>query len=155
MKQLTWKAILPLTIISFFFVSKWWYVLPIDAPDTMMGGFPLIWVSDAWHTSLAYQIFVLELIANFLLYFLFWFLVFFTINRYYFEIKVPKALTIASLSISGLICILVLLIGTMPNHIYKVKRDFDIEVLTTGYTFFWQRRERPKYEDYKEIDKPK
>ena len=56
--------------------------------------------------------------------------------------------------ISGIICIGAIWIGTMPEHIYKTKRDFEVEVLTTGYKFVWQNQERPRYEDYKkEIEK--
>ena len=149
MKRLVWKIILPITIITFSFFTKWWYVLPIDAPDTMMSGFPLIWLSEGWHTSLSLQIFVSELILNLLIFFIFWVAVFLSINRFIIEIKIPKILTTVSYIITGLICILALLIGTMEENTYKVKRDFKVEVLTTGYKFIWQNQTRPKYEDYK------
>jgi len=151
MKQLIWKLVLPLTVISFSIFTKWWYVLPVDAPDTMMSGFPLIWVSDGWHTSLSLQIFVTELIVNLLVYFFFWLCIVFLINRFLVKIRIPKLILIPTFIISGLICLGGLLIGSMSEHIYKPKRDFDIEVLTSGYKFIWQNLERPKYEDYKTI----
>lgn len=33
MKALTLKLVLPLTIISFFVINKWWYVDVIDGTD--------------------------------------------------------------------------------------------------------------------------
>lgn len=149
MKQLTWKIILPLTVISFSFFTKWWYVLPVDAPDSMMSGFPLIWLSEGWHTSSSLQIFVSELIINLMSFFLFWFLIVYICNQYIVKIKIPKIVTILMLSITSLICLGVLLIGSMPDNIYKTKRDFDIEVLTTGYKLNWQHQQRPRYQDFK------
>lgn len=151
MKQLLWKIVLPITIITFSIFTKWWYVLPVDGPDTVMSGFPLIWLSDGWHTSLSLQIFVTELIVNLLVYFLFWSVLIFSINRHIIVIKIPKMVTILLLTVTGLIVIGAIWIGTMPEHIYKTKRDFDIEVLTTGYKFMWQPQSRPNYEDYKSI----
>lgn len=149
MKELSWKLVLPLTIISFFVFTKWWYVLPVDGPDTMMSGFPLIWVSDGWHTSLSLQIFVTEFIIDISVYFLFWFAVVFTFNRFILVIKVPRIITIFLLGLATLICTFAFFIGTMPEHIYLRKRDFDIEVLTTGYKFIWEHQDRPNYHDYK------
>ena len=92
MKQLTWRLILPLTIISFGVFTKWWYVLPVDAPDTMMAGFPLAFVCDGWHTSMSLQIFAFELMFDFLIYFSFWFLLIIFINRYLLRIKIDNML---------------------------------------------------------------
>ncbi len=149
MKQLTWKLVLPITIITFSIFTKWWYVLPVDAGDTIMHGFPLIWVCEGWHTSMSLQIFVTELIIDFFVYFLFWFSIVFVIKRFVINMKIPKIITIIFFVITGLICLGGLLIGSMSEHIYKTNRDFDIKILTTGYTFIWQDQERPEYEDYK------
>ncbi|WP_222931286.1 hypothetical protein, partial [Xanthovirga aplysinae] len=81
MKKLIWELVLSLTVISFSIFTKWWYVLPTDALDTVMSGFPLIWISEGWHTSMSLQIFVKELIINLLIYFVFWFTIVYTINR--------------------------------------------------------------------------
>jgi len=148
-KKLIWNIVLPLTIIAFSIFTKWWYVIPNDAPDTMMIGFPLIWMSEGWHTSLSLQIFVGELIVNLVFYFLVLYFLFFAINRFFAEIKVSKFITIIMYSIVGLICFGAIWIGTMPEHIYKAKRDFDIEILDSGYHFIWEDQERPNYENYK------
>lgn len=149
MKTLIWKLVLPLTLITFFLFTKWWYVFPIDGPDTMMAGFPLIWVSYGWHTSLSLQIFVGELLINLFIYFSTILAITYAINRFVIKISIPKIATGILLTISGLLCLAALWIGTMPEHIYKTKRDFDVEVLTTGYKFIWEAQERPRYEDYK------
>ncbi len=148
MKQLSWKLVLPLTVISFALFTKWWYVLPVDAPDTMMAGFPLVCLSDGWHTSMSLQIFVFEFIVDLLVYFLFWFELIFLIDRYLFKLKVPNLLTIPLQALTGLIIISSMIVASMPEHIYKVKRDFDMEVMVTGYKFIWQHQERPDFAQY-------
>ena len=89
-KQLTWRLILPLTIISFGTFTKWWYVLPGDAPDTMMVGFPLAFAGDGWFTSMSLQIFLIEFIVDFIIYFLFWFLIVLLIRRILTQINISK-----------------------------------------------------------------
>src|SRR5678815_3945633 len=103
MKSLTLKIVVPLTIISFATFTKWWYTLPVDAPDTMFTGFPFPFVCDGWHTSLSLQIFVTEFIADLLTYFLFWFIVIFSVNRFVIKFKIHKAITIGLWTLSGLI----------------------------------------------------
>lgn len=149
MKHLVWKLVLPLTIISFSVFTKWWYVLPVDAPDTVMSGFPLIWISEGWHTSMSFQIFVSELFFNLFIYFLFWYVLIFSVNKFIIEIMIPKFLLVIILLLSGTFITGYLWIGTMPEHVFKVKRDFDCEVLDSGYKFIWTNQDRPKYESYK------
>ncbi|MDN5201008.1 hypothetical protein QQ008_06540 [Fulvivirgaceae bacterium BMA10] len=148
MKQLTWKLVLPLTVISFATFTKWWYVLPVDAPDTMMAGFPMAYLSEGWHTSMSLQIFVVEFLIDLLTYFMFWFLLVFCINRLLIKIRIHKILTILLLTLTGLIMIGTTIIFSMPEHVYKSTRDFEITVLETGYKFFWQKTERPDFEKY-------
>ncbi|MEM6768710.1 MAG: hypothetical protein AAF655_27470, partial [Bacteroidota bacterium] len=61
MKQLIWRLVIPLTIISFFLVTKWWFVAVEDAPDSWMYGFPFPYLCEGWHTSLSLQVFLKEL----------------------------------------------------------------------------------------------
>ncbi len=65
--------LIPVTIISFAVFTKWWFTVPVDAPDTMYWGFPFAFVGEGWHTSMSLQIFVMELIADLIFYFLFWY----------------------------------------------------------------------------------
>ena len=89
-KQLTWRLTLPLTIISFGLFTKWWYVLPVDAPDTMMAGFPFAFVGDGWFTSMSVQIFLIELCADFIIYFLFWLVIVFFAKRILTHFTISK-----------------------------------------------------------------
>ena len=105
MKTLSLRLVLPLTIISFAFITKWWYALPEDAPDTVYTGFPLVCSGTAWHTSGAFQIFVTEFFTDFLFYFLVWFILTYCINRFWFSIKPPRLVTIIVWSLSILIIV--------------------------------------------------
>lgn len=145
MKQLTWKLILPLTVISFGTITKWWYALPVDAPDTLYSGFPFPFVGDGWHTSMSLQIFVLELFADFLIYFLFWFTVIFCVNKFWTKIKTNKIVTIGLWTISGLIIIGASCIASFPEHIFYIKRPYDMEIMETGFKFVWEHTDRPDY----------
>lgn len=147
MKELMLKITLPLTIISFTIFTKWWYVLPVDAPHTLMVGFPLVCISDGWHTSGSLQIFVTELIVDFLIYFGCWFVVSWGIHRLVANFKTHKIIIRLLWGIASLILLGTVIIGSMPVHIYKVKRDFNMEVLTTGYSFIWEDRPQQPLQD--------
>ena len=148
MKKLIWKLILPLTVISLATITKWWYALPVDAPDTLFSGFPFPFVCDGWHTSLSLQFFLAEFFTDFLIYFLFWFVVVFCINRFLAEIKLHKILIIGLWAVSILIICIAGLIGSNSNNIFYLKRPFDVKIIETGYKFVWQQIERPDYYKY-------
>jgi hypothetical protein len=152
MKQLTFNLVLPLTVISFATITKWWYALPVDAPDTLFAGFPFPFVCDGWHTSMALQIFVTEFIADFLIYFLFWFIVILCIDRLWTRIKMNKIVTIALWTLAGFVLGGATLIASNPDNLFYVKRPFDMDVMETGYKFMWQHTERPDYYKYHPTD---
>jgi len=148
MKQLTLKLVIPLSVISFLSFTKWWYILPVDAPDTMCGGFPLISVCDGWHTSGSLQFFITECTLNFLIFFLFWFVTTHFINRFLAKIKPYKTLTIVLYGLTGLLLVATTFIVSLPENVFKLKRNFDMEIMVTGYKFRWQSTERPDYHKY-------
>ncbi len=148
MKLLTWKLVLPLTAISFAIFTKWWYVLPEDAPDSMMVGFPLPFICDGWHTSMSLQIFVAEFVFDLFIYFLCWLLIIFIINRYLIKIKMPTIVTVLLLSVVVLIIAATTFVMARPEHIYTLKREFSIEIMETGYQFNWQPADRPDFYKY-------
>lgn len=148
MKQLTGRLLLPLTIISFGTLTKWWYVLPDDAPDTMMAGFPFAFVGDGWFTSMSLQIFLIELCTDFIIYFLFWLVIVFIIKHVWTQLSFSKTLTgvlwtMAILTISFWTFILTI----SENHI-KLRRDWNMQVLVTGYKFTWTNINRPDFSKY-------
>jgi hypothetical protein len=153
MKQLIFKLMIPLTVISFATITKWWYALPVDAPDTLFSGFPFPFVCDGWHTSLSLQIFIAELFADLLTYFLFWFLLIYSINRLLIKININKIVTIVLWTMTGLVMIGATLIASDQNNLFYLKRPFDIEIMEVGYKFIWQQTERPDYYKYHPEDK--
>jgi hypothetical protein len=152
MKRLTFELTLPLTIISFATITKWWYTLPDDAPDTLFSGFPFPFIGDGWHTSMSYQIFVFEMIVDFIIYFLFWFMLVFFVSRYLTKIRIHKIVSFGLWTISGVIILGASYIANFPEHIFYFKRTYDMEIMETGYKFFWQPTERLEYYKYRPAD---
>ena len=148
MKNLTWKLVLPLTIISFVVFTKWWYVDVVDWTDEILTGFPVPYMCPGWHTSLSLQIFVSGLIIDLLTYFAFWLILIFLINNFLIKIRLNKVLTIILLSFSGLLSAGMILIGINSDNVYMYRRDFDVKILETGYKFIWQNQTRPDYYKY-------
>jgi len=140
MKQLIFKIVIPLTVISFALFTQWRCAAVVDAPDTMFWGFPLPYTCPGLHTSLSYQIFVIEFIIDLLTYFLFWFTVVFCFNRFVHEIKIHKTVTKSLWILSILLFIYSswIFFVFIDNHIFYIKRPFDIETIKTSFQFIWQ-----------------
>ena len=155
MKRLSWTIILPLSIISLTIFTKWWYILPVDAPDSMMYGFPIPYSCNGWHTSLSYQIFIFEFIVDLLIHLAFWFVVAFLINRLIIKIRLHKIIVIVLLSIAGLFAGGLILIASNSTNLFYFKRQFDIEILETGYRFMWDGYSRPENFDFDEYERNK
>lgn len=136
MWRLISRMIIPITIISFFSLTKWWHAQPVDAPDTMYTGFPLIYQGTGWATSLSLQIFILEYIFDVLVYFLFWVIVITTIDHFIFKIKLYRPITITLWIMCSLMIILTVMIDINPDNNYYLKRPYDIKILESGYRFF-------------------
>jgi hypothetical protein len=146
-KQLIWKLVLPLTIISFTIFTKWWDV-EIDDYREILKGFPLPFVCPGWHTSLSLQIFVFELIVDVLVYFSFWFLIIITATKTVKSSHVPRVVTITLHATSGLFTIILALLAINPDNVYTTTRPFDIEIIESGYRSMWQDRISPDYDKY-------
>lgn len=141
MKYLIFKLALPLTIIIMAVFTKWWLVLPVDGGNTVMSGFPFPFIADGWHTSLSYQIFITEFLADFFIQLLLWTLILFLINKYLFIIKIPKFLNIIIWGLAIIISGLAVSIASMPDQIIRLKRDWEIQaVLNSGYQFIWEKQ---------------
>jgi hypothetical protein len=135
--------------------TKWWYILPVDAPDSMMYGFPIPYSCNGWHTSLSYQIFIFEFLVDLLIHFAFWFVVAFIINRLIIKIRLHKIVVIALLSIAGLFAGGLILLASNSTNLFYLKRQFDIEILKTGYKFMWDGYSRPENFDFDEYERNK
>lgn len=137
------KLALPTTIVSMFLVTKWWYALPVDGPDKLHWGFPFAFMGEGFHTSMSFQFFILEFLADFSIYFMSWILVFYIFFRFYPKIKVPKILTKIIISIAIILSMAFAIIVSMSNPLYHSRRGYDWKILDTGYVFLWQETPRP------------
>lgn len=144
----TLQLTLPLTIITFATFTKWWYVLPVDAPDTMMMGFPLAFAADGWHTSMSLQIFVLELLADFLVYFLVCYLLVFLAGHYLAYLDMPRLLFRLLWICAAILLALAIGVVSLSDPVIKARRDWDMKVMTSGYKPTWKHQERPEYAKY-------
>ena len=138
MKQLTWKLVLPLTIITFGTVTKGWDVIVDDYSETLKG-FPFPFVSPGWHTSLSLQIFILELLTDIFVYFALWFSVTLIVFKSVKSFHVSKTATVILLTTSGLVMTGLIIFAINPDNIYSATRPFDIHVKETRFQFIWQK----------------
>ncbi|MCZ4244120.1 hypothetical protein [Pedobacter punctiformis] len=132
MKRLTVKLVLPLTIISFVVITKWWLVKIVDAPDETLTGFPLPFVCRAWNTSMAFQFFIAAFMVDFLFYFLCWFGLIFVTNRYLISIKPYKIVTVIWWCLAALVIFGADVLALNKNNIFYFKRPFEIETIASG-----------------------
>lgn len=144
MKQLILYRIIPLTIISFASLTKWWYTLPVDAPNTFYSGFPLAYVGDSWGSSMTLQFFAFEFIVDLLFYFCCWLVLVYCFNRFVIKLKVFKTITILLYSVAFLMMGGTAIIVFHGDNYLKLYRDYDMHVLKTGFKFTGEYIERPK-----------
>ena len=131
--------VLPLTVIIFGTITKWRYVDFEDGPDDFFYGFPLPFFCNAWYTSLALQIFVLEFIFDFLTYFIFCLTIVTLVDKFYRPIVVRKYLKIILYGLATFTLLLYGLIFSNPDNIFKLKRDFKYKEIRNGYKSIWQQ----------------
>jgi hypothetical protein len=148
MKNLAFKLAFPLSVISFAVITKWWYAMPVDAPETMFTGFPLAYSCRGWHTSLSLQVFVIEFLIDFLFYFLCWLIVLYVIDRFVRKLKANRIMTISLWSLSGIIICLAIWIAANKDNLFYFKRPFDMRVLETGCQFLWHQPDWPYKIEY-------
>ncbi len=148
-KKLIWRLVLPLTIILFGTITKWWYVLPEDAPDSMLTGFPFAYAGDGWWTSMSVQIFAVEFFVDFVVYYLFCLFVVLLTKRIVSTINIPKVVTVVIWTLAMLTTTYWALLFGISEKQIKIKRDWKMQILTTGFTFSWLHHDRPDITKYK------
>ncbi len=136
MKQLLWKLVLPLTLISFIVITKWWQVAVVNGPDEILYGFPLPFICSGWHTSMSYQIFIFEFVFDFFIYFSFWFFTIYLMQRYIDKVNLHKAFTIVLPVIAIILFVFAIVLISSPDNIYPYQREFEMEVMKTGVSLF-------------------
>lgn len=148
MKQLILRFILPVTIVSFFLFTKWWYALPVDAPDKLYWGFPLAYVGEGFHTSLSLQFFAIEWVVDVSVYFLLWLAIFFLLKRLRPQFFIKKGVSVLVWSIAVVFLMGAGLVVWLSNPVFHLKRPYEWRVMETGYTFIWQQTPRPDIRNY-------
>ena len=127
--------------------------MPEDAPDSMFAGFPFPYVGEGWWTSGAIQFFVLEFIADLLVYFAFWFLLIFLVNCLLVQIKIYKFITIILWCVSAVLIAGAVLLVSVAESSFYITRDFKMEKLDSGHQFLWESVKRPDYYQYRPKEK--
>ncbi len=132
-KQIFFRFTLPLTFLSFEVMNKWWYGVAIDAKDVYMMGFPLIYKSEAFHTSLASQYFLLELSVDLVFYLLMALLVTVIIGQFK-SIWIPGILAMIYWIGFGVLLSGFVYSSTVFDDQYVLKRDFEVKIFDSGIT---------------------
>lgn len=148
MKQQIRRFIIPLTIISMFLVTKWWYAIPVDGPDKMYWGFPFPFLGEGFHTSMSFQFFVVEFVADLIFYFLVWSCFFHFISKINSISNVSKFLLKTVWSLAFFLGIGFIILVSTSNPIFRFKRDYELKILETGHVFIWQETPRPDINQY-------
>ncbi|TCN52623.1 hypothetical protein D0809_00810 [Flavobacterium circumlabens] len=144
-KKVILNLALPLSIITFILFTKWWIADVVDGTDGVMYGFPLIYKSPAFYTSMAEQYFIMELLIDFLFYFAFLSTILFLINIYISEIKIKRNLLRFIYVIAVLLLGVEILFATVFETSFSIKRDFDIKIKQTGFKFYFSNEERNEF----------
>jgi hypothetical protein len=144
MKQRTIKLAAALSLISMFMVTKWWFALPVDGPDKLYWGFPFAFMGEGFHTSMSYQFFIIEFIANFVVYFSFWVILNLSVNKWLPNFKLPSLVFKIIWSLALLLCIGFGGLLSISNPVFHIKRPYDWKILQTGSVFIWETTPRPK-----------
>lgn len=137
-----------LTILSFFAITKWWYVLVVDGTDEVMYGFPFIYTCRGFHTSLSSQYFILELVVDFSIYYIFWMSFNYLFTKYVYSFTLKKWLQNILLLTCGLILALQIFMNSIGDNVYSFYRNFDYTYFTSGVDFFGVQNGRPNYNDF-------
>ena len=141
------KLALPLTVIVFILFTKWWIVQIVDGPDYIMYGFPFIYKSPAFHTSMAFQYFFIELFVDLFIYFSIIFIVLCKLKKHVIIWMQKKIfITLIYLTMIVLLGFEIVLVTALETNI-SFKRDFGIELIEkTGFEFPFNNNDWEEYD---------
>ena len=129
-------------------ISKWWIADVVDGTEGIMYGFPFIYKSPAFYTSMAEEYFLIELFADFLIYFVIIIGIVYIFNRFLFEIKNRKIISVILYIIAALLLILKLFLISISDSKFSLKRDFDIEIKQTGLEYPFNNKAFKEFQHY-------
>lgn len=149
MKKLIFNLIFPLSFISYFLFDKWWYVVIVDYIDVNMYGFPLINCSPSTGASMEYVYYVSETMINVVCFFTFWLAIVLIINRFIKPIFISNLIGKTCSVLLGLYVIGFTYFSIEFNTRFYFKRDWQIEIMDTGFEWIWQSPPTPDYNKYR------
>ena len=147
-RKLIINLVIPITIIIFILFTKWWIVNVVDGTDGIMYGFPFIYKAPAFYTSMAEEYFILELIADLIIYFAVIFGIVYLMNKFLFAITIRKVISVILFIVASLLISLELLFAFMPENKFSLKRDDEIEIKQTGFEFPFNNSDRKEFDNY-------
>lgn len=139
---------MPLTIITFVLFTKWWIADVVDGTEGIMYGFPFIYWSPAFYTSMAVQYFIIELLVDFILYFAVILLIIYFFNKYIIEIKIKKLAANLLLLMAIILLSLEVFMASLPENLFFLRRDFDIIVKDSGFSYPFNTKDKKIFYDY-------
>lgn len=145
-KKLILNLIFPLTSIMFILFTKFWVVNVVDGTDGIMYGFPFIYKSPAFYTSMAEEFFMVELITDIAIYFGIITIIIYCINKLLFEIKIQKKISYILFIFAGLSVILQIFLACMPENKLSIHRNYDIVIKQTGIDYPFNMIDRKEYD---------
>ena len=143
MKKTLFAILLPIIITSMLIFTKWWYVLPVDGPDVLFWGFPFAFIGEGFHTSMSFQLFLVDLFIDILCYTIFWLIVFLIIKKKWPTFTISKWMYRIVWALAIVLVLSSCFIVSISNPIFKSKRNYDWQIMTSGYKFIWQSTPRP------------
>lgn len=143
MKKTLFTIIAPIIIISMLILTQWWYVLPMDGPDALFWGFPFAFIGEGFHTSMSFQLFLVDLCIDILCYTIFWLIVFLIIKKKWPTFTISKWMYRIVWTLAIVLVLSSSFIVSISEPIFKMKRNYDWQIMTTGYKFIWQSTPRP------------
>lgn len=149
MKQSLIRLYLPITLLLFGTITKWWFGLAIDGKDVYFYGFPIIYKGEGFHTSLSTQFFLIALLIDFL----FYFLLIVTLGQLISRIWIIRISKNAAKLFWGSFGVFILVKMYFSIFIfddrYLLTRHFKIETFDTGMSLFGQHsKDRSIYREH-------
>ena len=149
MKPLILRLILPLSLIFFILITKWWLV-ETELPVNYLYGFPLPYTAACVSGNGCIQYFIIPLLIDLAAYFFAVLLITWLIHRFN-RLRIPKAI--------GYILWAINVLYYTPSVAYKnanastefyVQREFKVfRTLETGFIFVWEDDPVIDYSKYK------
>lgn len=146
MRQLIFRFTLPLTLVLFGLITKWWYGIAIDAKDVFFYGFPLIYKCEGFHTSMSTQYFLFEMSINLITYFGFCLIITLIINRFW-KINISKKIAKIFWIGFGVVFAGIVFLSIELNDVYLIKRNFNVKIFDNGSSIMEMTPDREKYLD--------